>query len=61
MRIICEKALYPKRDKIRCIVLNTFCPYQRLRICKGEYWHTDGALKCRAKEDGFKPKGEKNG
>lgn len=54
MRIICPNAKYT-RDKIQCPKLNTICPFQRFRTCKGQYWHTEGALNCRARSDDYKP------
>lgn len=50
MRIICPKAKYTK-DKIECTATEKICVYQRYRQCKGQYWHTEGALNCRARSD----------
>ena len=53
MKTKCKNGKYTS-GKIECEKLKTICPFQRFRPCKNEYWHTDGALTCRAKSDDFK-------
>ena len=51
-QILCDKAIKPKgNDKVQCSVLKQMCVYQRYRTCKNQYWQTEGALKCKAKEE----------
>lgn len=56
MKIQCKKGIYKRGERIECSTLGTICPYQRFRTCKNDYWHTDGAVSCKAQADDFKMK-----
>lgn len=49
MKYLCPKAKETK-EKIQCTATGDICVHQYFRQCKGNWWHTQGALKCKAKE-----------